>query len=219
MARGGVSGTVRARQTPCGSVAKALTSDSAAHKARLYAECTSGLLHQMPETPPCATSCLCPSVLCKQLVERGAHRLRPLRLEQIPHVCACAACFVLCFPMSFVLPFFLVAESIARTTFLLPERGDAAEAGCRRGHLMKRPGSAACQAADIVGRGIRSERHCMTAAMRPIGANGDCGGHPDEAALPKGGETANAAEPLNRSVHSKLPKILCRQSVGDTQMV
>ena len=190
MARGGVSGTVRARQTPCGSVAKALTSDSAAHKARLYAECTSGLLHQMPETPPCATSCLCPSVLCKQLVERGAHRLRPLRLEQIPHVCACAACFVLCFPMSFVLPFFLVAESIARTTFLLPERGDAAEAGCRRGHLMKRPG-----------------------------ANGDCGGHPDEAALPKGGETANAAEPLNRSVHSKLPTILCRQSVGDTQMV
>ena len=161
----------------------------------------------MPETPPCATSCLCPSVLCKQLVERGAHRLRPLRLEQIPHVCACAACFVLCFPMSFVLPFFLVAESIARTTFLLPERGDAAEAGCRR------------QAADIVGRGIRSERHCMTAAMRPIGANGDCGGHPDEAALPKGGETANAAEPLNRSVHSKLPTILCRQSVGDTQMV
>lgn len=219
MARGGVSGTVRARQTPCGSVAKALTSDSAAHKARLYAECTSGLLHQMPETPPCATSCLCPSVLCKQLVERGAHRLRPLRLEQIPHVCACAACFVLCFPMSFVLPFFLVAESIARTTFLLPERGDAAEAGCRRGHLMKRPGSAACQAADIVGRGIRSERHCMTAAMRPIGANGDCGGHPDEAALPKGGETANAAEPLNRSVHSKLPKFLCRQNVGDTQMV
>ena len=204
MARGGVSGTVRARQTPCGSVAKALTSDSAAHKARLYAECTSGLLHQMPETPPCATSCLCPSVLCKQLVERGAHRLRPLRLEQIPHVCACAACFVLCFPMSFVLPFFLVAESIARTTFLLPERGDAAEAGCRRGHLMKRPGSAACHAADIVGRGIRSERLCYAAAKRLTGTNGDRGGHPDEAALHPDGETANASKPLKITVEAAI---------------
>ena len=211
MARGGVSGTVRARQPPCGIVAKALTSDSAAHKARLQAECTSGLLHQMPETPPRATSCLCLSELCKQLVERGAHSLRPLRLEQIPHVCACAACFVLCFPMSFVLLFFLVAESIARTTFLLHERGDAAEAGCRRRHLMKRPVSAACQAADIVGRGIRSERHCMTAAMRPIGANVDCGGHPDEAALPQGGETANAAEPLKICVEAAIrrPQLRC----------
>ncbi len=90
----------------------------------------------------------------------------------------------------------LVAESIARTTFLLPERGVAAEAGCRRRHLMKRPGSAACQAVDIVGRGIRSERLCMTPAIRPVGANGACSGHPDEAALPQGGETANAAEPL-----------------------
>ena len=88
--------------------------------------------------------------------------------------------------------------------FLLPERGDAAEAGCRRGHLMKRPGSAACQAADIVGRGIRSERHCMTAAMRPIGANGDCGGHPDEAALHPGGETANASEPLKICVEAAI---------------
>ena len=165
----------------------------------------------MPETPPCATSCLCPSVLCKQLVERGAHSLRPLCLEQIPHVCACAACLVLCFPMSFVLPFFLFAESIARTTFLLPERGDAAEAGCRRRHLMKRPGSAACQAVDIVGRGIRSERLCMTPAIRPVGANGACGGHPDEAALPQGGETANAAEPLKICVAAAIrqPQLRC----------
>lgn len=55
MARGGVSGTVRACQPLCGTVAKALTSDSAAHKARRCAEFTSWLLHQMPETPPRAT--------------------------------------------------------------------------------------------------------------------------------------------------------------------
>lgn len=72
--------------------------------------------------------------------------------------------------------------------------------GGRRGHLMERPGSAACHAEDIVGRGIRSERHCMTAAMRPIGANGDRGGHPAEAAFHPDGETTNASEPLKTNI-------------------
>ena len=65
---------------------------------------------------------------------------------------------------------------------------------------MKRPGSAACHAADIVGRGIRSERLCYAAAKRLTGANGDRGGHPDEAALHPGGETANASKPLKITV-------------------
>ena len=113
---------------------------------------------------------------------------------------------VLCYAFpcrSFFLSSF-VAESIARTTFLLPERGDAAEAGCRRGHLMKRPGSAACHAADIVGRGIRSERLCYAAAKRLTGTNGDRGGHPDEAALHPDGETANASKPLKITVEAAI---------------
>ena len=40
--------TVRARQPLCGSVAKALTSDSAAHNVRRMACRASGPLHQMP---------------------------------------------------------------------------------------------------------------------------------------------------------------------------
>ena len=183
MAQGGVSGTVRARQPPCGIVAKALTSDSAAHKARLLAECTSGLLHQMPETPPRATSCL---------------RSCGLFFSILSHV---------------VRSSFLVwsLKVLRERRFFCPKGASRRRRDARRRHLMKRPGSAACQAVDIVGCGIRSERLCMTPAIRPVGANGACGGHPDEAALPQGGETANAAEPLEICVAADIrrPQLRC----------
>ena len=78
---------------------------------------------------------------------------------------------------------------------------------------MERPGSAACHAADIVGRGIRSERLCYAAAKRLTGANGDRGGHPDEAALHPGGENANASKPLKITVEAAIRRPQLRRLV------
>ena len=55
-----------------------------------------------------------------------------------------------------------------------------------------------------MGCGIRSERLCYDAAWRLTGANGDRGGHPDEAALHPDGETANASKPLKITVEAAI---------------
>ena len=45
---------------------------------------------------------------------------------------------------------------------------------------------------------------CGIIAKRLTGANGDRGGHPDEAALHPGGETANASKPLKITVEAAI---------------